>query len=922
MTLSLLGCNAYHARWFLRIGNSLGVAVQVSHYGCDCSERHHCLCSDYPGMFHQNKYVMKKILALVFSFFVISAAVAQITIPTDTTVHWHPNTMPVINGDITLEEGAILYIHGCTLTMPDNSKILVEKNARLHVYNSQIKGTDPTGVTWEGIRCDKGTISGFDRIPYVNISDSEFSGAEIAFMNATDESSNNWGGAIVATNVDFVNNKIFLILKNYHYGQRSWEHARFTKCKFRELSTCYTAVRFIYLEDVYNVVFQGCEFLNNCSPTTPRVGIIAYDSKFSLTGHCSDIWCNQKTPNQFHNKFNPSIQVDNNPNSVFQTVTIADCIFEAWGFFQVRLNGCVNAHVYSNVFNLQSHQTDEAIRLYDCPVFWVEDNTITFSGNQTGTYGIVVQNSGDKTNTLYRNTINNAEVGIQAIGRNRKNTTDPWDTELGLKFLCNTITSYNEAYYIDVCQGIYSQGSGIVGVSRFQQGALNGQHMSPNFNQLHARSLFGPPAPENDFRNIPVGNTDVNYVVPFDATPQFYGIQYVTGNITIDNNNPFSKNDPHCETRTPCFGPDCPVEGPSPITSVFPQFYPAKSQLEELVNGGDYEGLMELVSGVSQENVENIFDTLMHATPSADILALACGNDLFTSAMVTSLLIENSYGIKFYEVREALEMRDNPLEGSQMEEIYAAAASISEYEALLMAIEQMVMEYSNIMNRDLYYLANRDTIPLDSIRDYLAVYNDFLSIIRLIQLEFSEGNTNEAHDWYEHLQGFHDNPDQLEGYNLLFDDILSDVYENLGGDFTQLTSTQVETLETLAAQTTYAAGSARYILTRHFDYTFESYVCPANRCSQRKRPDSKEVQPKGKLLVYPNPAHHSITIVSSVDNSSVTTIEIFDMTGKRLLSRSAIGNVTDIDVSSLKQGYYVIRLFSGSTVLSSSLIIN
>jgi hypothetical protein len=879
-----------------------------------------------PTMFHQNKYVMKKILALVFSFCVISAA-AQITIPTGTTVHWHPNTMPVINGDITLEEGAILYIHGCTLTMPNNSKILVEKNARLHVYNSQIKGTDPTGVTWEGIRCDKGTISGFDRIPYVNISDSEFSGAEIAFMNATDESSNNWGGAIVATNVDFVNNKIFLILKNYHYNQKSMEHAHFNKCKFRETATCYTVTDFIRLEDVDNVFFRGCTFYYYCG--NPRTGIKAKNSKFSITSF-ETFLPYQKTYNDFFG-FDKAVSVENDPSNVTMPITIADCIFithsgqiSSFGKRVIDLKGCYNANVYSNTINLQHNSSATpliGIHLDDCYVFSVQDNTITISANVDNTYGIVVVNSGDKTNTLYRNTINNAEVGIQAIGRNRMNTTVPTQPNLGLKFLCNTITSYNEAYYIDVCQGIYSQGSGIVGVSRFQQGALNGQHMSPNYNLLHPRSLFGLYDPENDFRNIPVGNADVNYVVPYDATPQFYGIQYKTANVHISLDQNTSKNDPHCETRTPCFGPDCPVEGPSPITSVFPQFYPAKSQLEELVNGGDYEGLMELVSSVSQENVENIFDTLMNATPSADILALACGNDLFTPAMVTSLLVQNSYGIKYYEVREALDMRDNHLDASQMDEIHAAAASISEYESLLMEIEQMVMEYSNIMNRDLYYLANRDTIPLDSIRDYLAVNNDFLSIIQLIQLEFSEGNTNEAHDWYEHLQGFHDNPDQLEGYNLLFDDILSDVYENLGSDFTQLTSTQIETLETLAAQTTYAAGTARSILTRHFDYTFESYVCPANRCSQRKRPDSKEVQPKGKLLVYPNPAQYSITIVSSVDNSSVTTIEIFDITGKRVLARTAIGNMTEIDVSSLKKGYYVIRLISENASLSSPLII-
>jgi hypothetical protein len=863
---------------------------------------------------------MKIILAFVFSFCAISAA-AQNTIQANTTEHWNPNTMPAITGDITLEEGAILYIQGCTLDMPDDSKILINKNARLFVYNSQIKGTDLVSVTWEGIRCDPGIMSSHDRIPYVNISNSEFSGAKIAFLNATNEGSSDWGGAIVATNVDFVNNKIFLILKNYNYNQRSWEQASFTNCRFREISHCYIATRFIELAEVYNVSFKGCEFHNDCSPSTPRIGILAINSKFTLSRYCSDISCYQKTSNWFHGGFNPAIYVNNDPMSVTQTVTIADCIFEAGGVYQVRLINCNNSQIYSNVFSLSSSLNQTAIYLSDCPVIGVEDNTITFSGNQSGTVGIVANNLGDKTNSLYRNTINQAEVGIQAIGRNRGNSLNPNFPDLGLKFLWNTITSFDAAYYIDVCEGNPSPGSGIVGVSRFQQGAIAGQALSPNFNSLYPRTLSGTPPPENDFRNITTGNTEVIYMTPYDATPQYFGIQYKTPNVSKTDDINTSKNDPHCESRIPCFGPHCPVQRPVPITTVFPQFQSAKSQLEELVNGGDYEALLQLVNGIDPYNAESIFDTLMQATPSADILALACGNDLFTPAMVTSLLIENSYGIKSHEVREALEMRENPLDGSQMEEIYAAAESISAYEALLMEIEQMVMEYSDNMNRDLYYLANRDIIPLDSIRDYLAAYNDFLSIIQLIHLEFSAGS-DAAYDWYDSLQFFSNNPDQLEAYNILFDEILSDVYGSLYGDFTQLTASQIQTLSVLAEHSTYAASTARYILTRYFDYAFESYVCPANRCSQRKRPDLKENQHNGTLLVYPNPAKHSITIESSFEQKAVTTIEIFDITGKRVLSWSATGNVTEIDVSSLKQGYYVIRLFSGSTVLSGSLIIN
>jgi hypothetical protein len=313
---------------------------------------------------------------------------------------------------------------------------------------------------------------------------------------------------------------------------------------------------------------------------------------------------------------------------------------------------------------------------------------------------------------------------------------------------------------------------------------------------------------------------------------------------------------------------------------------------------------------------------LLGSMPSADILAIACGNDIFSTIMITALLIENSYGIKSFEVREALEMRNNSLDGTQMDEIYAAAESISEYEELLMEIVQRVMEYSDQMNRGLYNLASRDTIPLDSIRDYLAAYHDFLSIVQLIHLEFTEGNTNEAIDWHDSLQNLSSNPDQLEAYNTLFDEILADVYENLGGDFTQITESQIEVLFGLTEGSTYAAGHAKYILNKYFSQNFESNVCPVSGNSQRRSKDFGEEVNPNTLLVYPNPAQHSITIETHGSLNPTSTIEIFDLTGKRVLMMYTDHQITQIDISSLRKGYYIVKVVSANNVLSSPLIIN
>ena len=72
-----------------------------------------------------------------------------------------------------------------------------------------------------------------------------------------------------------------------------------------------------------------------------------------------------------------------------------------------------------------------------------------------------------------------------------------------------------------------------------------------------------------------------------------------------------------------------------------------------------------------------------------------------------------------------------------------------------------------------------------------------------------------------------------------------------------------------------------------------------------------------KLAIYPNPASDIINI----QNAENSTIQIFDITGKLLISRSNISNNAQIDVASLTTGTYFVKIANGNKFQTQKLII-
>jgi hypothetical protein len=69
--------------------------------------------------------------------------------------------------------------------------------------------------------------------------------------------------------------------------------------------------------------------------------------------------------------------------------------------------------------------------------------------------------------------------------------------------------------------------------------------------------------------------------------------------------------------------------------------------------------------------------------------------------------------------------------------------------------------------------------------------------------------------------------------------------------------------------------------------------------------------PSGKdMLVYPNPVSSQLSVVLGDEFAADASIQLFDHTGRLLLSLRPTGTENTIDMGSLSPGLYLIKVFS------------
>ncbi|GEM_PF-1241627 len=247
------------------------------------------------------------------------------------------------------------------------------------------------------------------------------------------------GGIVQAENAFFVNNRIavnFTPYENFKPGTLGnilnnvsyFKNVTF-KTDDQLLNPNVHPDAFVKLDGVRGIKFQGCSFINDIPveadqftfPVTRGSGIYSFNSSFSVdklnatsTDQCRFI-------RLFRGIEAYGISTD---KTLIVNETRFDTVCKA-----IYINGLDNASITSNsikLFDSDVFLPDLAYGIYMdyCTGFKVEENilmkkSMTQNSSTASHFGIVVSNSLDDNNSIYRNTLKEMSIGILAQGDNK-----------------------------------------------------------------------------------------------------------------------------------------------------------------------------------------------------------------------------------------------------------------------------------------------------------------------------------------------------------------------------------------------------------------------------------------------------------------------------------------------------------------------
>ena len=446
------------------------------------------------------------------------------------------------------------------------------------------------------------------------------------------------GGIIQAySNTEFLNNQYGVYFMPYNVGTNV---STFNSMKFTTNATFVSAdnaypISQAYLNDIKGIYFRTCSFLNDFTASIytqvylglsqMNTGIKAVHSQFycipnifGSTNGCTfqglkygvyaTFTSNAKTLTVDYGKF-----INNYRGAYLSAATLVPTITRS-SFHVMNYNHSVlNNRAYGLYLNA-------------CNGYKVEENYFTtYTGATTANnYGIIVNNSGPYSNTIYRNTFDKVYTGIQAQNQNCWLNPTPSAfnpvNDFGLQNRCNTFTTIKE-----MDMGITS------GCIDFHQGT-NGWPSGNNFSHS-GNTVY------NDYftysLSAPQAWIGYWYDSPVIRTPQQYtGLPAITiANTTIvDPTN-------HCKTSFSSYHLTLLISDlKNQINNYQTKIIDLKSRLD---GGADVSLINAINSSMSAGNLKNL---LMSKSPylSDEVLIAYLTKNGVPNGNLKDVLIANS----------------------------------------------------------------------------------------------------------------------------------------------------------------------------------------------------------------------------------------------------------------------------------------
>ena len=830
----------------------------------------------------------------------------------------HINTDTIWNTKIPLQCGIVVE-PGATLTIaaggevyfPPSAKVVVKPGARLVLDSCLL--TRRCADRWRGIE-----VWGNEELGQSPSSNQGVlvmkNGATVSYaltgvlaghstMAAPDGGSTppedrKGGGIIVATDARFENNITGVSFVPYAQHNTS----RFLKCTFlnHDLLTPAETFGMALLEKVKHVRFAGCDFTNSSNTGQAGTGIRSYDAQYYVNRYCNALYgddCIDWKTSTFTNLEYGIYALASTP---LTHVSVDNTSFDK-NRRGVYLSGMSLAEVTSNTFKISG---DYGLYLDGCTDYHVEDNNFTAGLEVNNHAGIVVNNSGNAPNEIYRNTFEEVNYGILAQGQNRSQRTGE-----GLVCKCNEFSSGK--YDIVVAD---AAGSVNFGIARYQ-GSSAPQPDAPAGNRF---SWTGPQGTFTDINNLGLHFSYFYHVNElYHLKPLYYDSLKVTA-VPVPK---AAWKDSSCVSYLNLPGGGGAIEqNLRNLLADSEQKSDSVSQLlQALEDAGNTENLQwEVDMSLPQQSYE-IYNELLNTSPyvSDTVMAAAIAKEaVLPDAMIRDVMVANPEAAKSDALLEKLQERTNPVPEYMLGQILQGRSLISVYGDLMAAeafYNQRIAFAARVL-KQIYASDTIDTAATDSLMALLQNENNIEAQVHLAFCYLQQTDSLAAMNTLAAIPVQYTlNEQQLAEHAMLTD------YLNLLLSMQQGVPDSTDA-EWLLDATLYGTGLAStfarnlLLAMEWIDYDEPLLFPDATKSAAiNKYPYAGTPAEAGEQLeVYPNPAAEYLIIKWTLESpDAIGTVQIAALDGRIVsqfpLSGSAGQQV--IATSGIKPGVYVVSVF-------------